>query len=623
MVQHLVEMRLQGPHLMRVSCSAAPHPALCSACMCRRVCLYQFLSVPRHRFMNPHVQGFFRTVLTYAVCCCICPGVAVVGAAAAPGAGAAVVEEEKDELDGAGQQKKKRKSGATFARSDWVKNTAYQFASRYGNAWVSKDASADLGEDGQKCVFTITPGSTDGDKGVVHCRLCQDFCADLRKLPHRPQETAFSKDGCKTGKTSELNGHLQSGFHRKAAELADPKPKPVTGTVPGSFDAVLLGAYLEVKVLHNMIKITYLICMAALPLSLFGVLCLMVRACGSAAMSVGKYLNRAMCKELLEAISEVVEDQLIDELSKSPTFGVAIDESTDVSSEKKLMVYISYLKNFEVHVKYLTLVKLPHSTAECNFDTLLSVLKDRGVDTKRITGFSSDGCNVMFGCNTGVATRLKEQQPYLLAAHCIAHKLALASADAAKSVSFVNNDLHKFFGNSPKKFDKLAAWQKELEQPSLKVLRFHAVRWLSRHNCVHNITRQYLAILSALEAESASDATAKALYDKMRVMKVALTLHHCCDILGRLSSLSKVFQSRTLIFSCIKGKVDGTTAWLKSTHQSDGNSVYGAAYEAFKAALEEEGSKYAEHMLGTVEDAEAAAVSLAAEFADAISMRHA
>ncbi len=52
-------------------------------------------------------------------------------------------------------------------------------------------------------------------------------------------------------------------------------------------------------------------------------------------------------------------------------------------------------------------------------------------------GFGSDGASVMTGRSTGVGTRLHQSNPYLIAIHCVVHRLALACAQAGEKVSYV------------------------------------------------------------------------------------------------------------------------------------------------------------------------------------------
>ena len=45
----------------------------------------------------------------------------------------------------------------------------------------------------------------------------------------------------------------------------------------------------------------------------------------------------------------------------------------------------------------------------------------------------------MIGTHSGVATLLKQNSPWLIANHCVAHRLALASAQAADEIPYLKN----------------------------------------------------------------------------------------------------------------------------------------------------------------------------------------
>lgn len=78
------------------------------------------------------------------------------------------------------------------------------------------------------------------------------------------------------------------------------------------------------------------------------------------------------------------------------------------------------------------------------------------------------------GAKKGVASRLKEQVPDLVAIHCVAHRLNLAVSQAAKSVKYLEKferylkNLFWFYQNSPKRSSSLKAIQNLLEVPELK-----------------------------------------------------------------------------------------------------------------------------------------------------------
>lgn len=49
-------------------------------------------------------------------------------------------------------------------------------------------------------------------------------------------------------------------------------------------------------------------------------------------------------------------------------------------------------------------------------------------------GFGSDGANVMSGEGKGVHGRLKEQNAHMVHIHCMAHRLALCTSQAANDI---------------------------------------------------------------------------------------------------------------------------------------------------------------------------------------------
>lgn len=53
------------------------------------------------------------------------------------------------------------------------------------------------------------------------------------------------------------------------------------------------------------------------------------------------------------AITSVIESTLLQEISASIYIGIMLDETCDISIDKKLVVYIRYLKDGKVQVAYV------------------------------------------------------------------------------------------------------------------------------------------------------------------------------------------------------------------------------------------------------------------------------
>jgi hypothetical protein len=62
------------------------------------------------------------------------------------------------------------------------------------------------------------------------------------------------------------------------------------------------------------------------------------------------------------------------------------------------------------------------------------VLTTKGVSLEKLCGITTDEASIMVGSRNGATTQLKRKNPFVLSAHCIAHRLALASSQAAYAV---------------------------------------------------------------------------------------------------------------------------------------------------------------------------------------------
>ena len=177
-------------------------------------------------------------------------------------------------------------------------------------------------------------------------------------------------------------------------------------------------------------------------------------------------------------------------MHKSPAIGLMCDESTDISVTKELILYARILSCGEVRAHFL---KINDGTAETIKNAILSYLEEANIPLFTITGFGSDGANVMVGSIIGVATRLKRLNPQLLSIHCINHRLALGTSQAAASVPYllrfeeVVTSIYKFYHTRQ---SGLAEIQSVLGDPQLKFKEPNAVRWLSHAlvKCLETIT---------------------------------------------------------------------------------------------------------------------------------------
>ncbi|KAI6653012.1 E3 SUMO-protein ligase [Oopsacas minuta] len=116
-------------------------------------------------------------------------------------------------------------------------------------------------------------------------------------------------------------------------------------------------------------------------------------------------------------------------------------------------------------------------------------------------GLGFDDTNTMSGHISGVQIRLKLHAPSSIYVHCRCHKLQLAALNAASEHTVVKRILGtlltiwKAFHFSPKKAEKLAEIQAELQAPEIKMQKPSDTRWLVRGRAVSVVRRRLPDVL--------------------------------------------------------------------------------------------------------------------------------
>ena len=188
-----------------------------------------------------------------------------------------------------------------------------------------------------------------------------------------------------------------------------------------------------------------------------------------------KYTSHMMIDDFLSVLSDCVEAAVLGDVHKSPCVGILCDESTDVANIKQLVVFVKYLVKGLPKTRFLTIASLTDGKAETIEQKLLEVCQACKISLSQIAGFGSDGASVMVGRSSGVATRLKSHNVEMISIHCGAHRLALASSQAADSITYLKwFDSHLialfyYFKNSAVREAALHQIQEVMDEPVLRL----------------------------------------------------------------------------------------------------------------------------------------------------------
>ena len=272
------------------------------------------------------------------------------------------------------------------------------------------------------------------------------------------------------------------------------------------------------------------------------------------------YTSRAAGEELQESIAEVVHENSVNKIKHADMFSVLVDESTDISVSKQMVVYVRIIdENFEPQTIFLKNITIsePRSDAQVLFNNLCSLLEQEGLSFSKLKGFGSDGAAVMVGRKSGVATKVKEKSPHCVNIHCMAHRFNLSTSQATKNIPVLKDfesilsDLYYYFGGSKSgnRASELQEIQKVLEHPQLKVKECHEIRWLAFYEAVFAVFRCWGSLITYFKQHD--DKKSKSFLEKLSDYKFVAIMYMFMDILPSVSQMSLILQKQDIDIAAI------------------------------------------------------------------------
>ena len=327
-------------------------------------------------------------------------------------------------------------------------------------------------------------------------------------------------------------------------------------------------------------------------------------------VGVDEYRTRLVAREFaVICLAEVLRDNILDDVRSSPAYTVGVDESTDISTVEEMVLYCWYLLNGVPVVRFLGLYGMPKADAATITTTIQEKLLAYGLDESKLFAFGSDGASVMTGCESGVGVRLRSNMPCLLYFHCLAHRLALSSKDAAGDIGFFENfdtTLHSistYFARAGLRKHNFIQIQEALGFDTVTgILKDVETRWLSKGASVDSIYNTLPALVE--EFQNSDSDVAKALLSAVTSLDFIGTLCFYKDILHRLNLLSKCFQADVIDFEVAADLVQGTRVSLEAFYincQRPGGTTLKGLIQQLQKVEEGETTLHYVHHRGTLD----------------------
>ena len=283
------------------------------------------------------------------------------------------------------------------------------------------------------------------------------------------------------------------------------------------------------------------------------------------------YKKPEILSEFEQCFENVIEKNLIVRINESPYLGIMLDETCDISVEKKLAIYIRFIENGKATVAFLGNRHITDCKASGIEEALVEFLVSKGICTEnleKVFGLGTDGAAVMTGRLNGLGAKLKRRNAELVQVHCVAHRLNLAVSQAGKHNEYCQayhskiHSLYDYYTNSQPRYDRLRELQVLLHGKAQQVTEPTSVRWLSVEACVKKVFTSYDAIVMSLEGEK--DPKAIGLFHFIANTLFLLVTALLIDVLTVIGILSLTFQKDSVDLSQIRHCLVSTTSTLEA-----------------------------------------------------------
>jgi len=134
----------------------------------------------------------------------------------------------------------------------------------------------------------------------------------------------------------------------------------------------------------------------------------------------------------------------------------------------------------------------------------------------------------------------------------------------------------KAFHYSPKKAEKLADIQAELNSPELKMLKPGDTRWLARERAVRAVRRCLPVIIKTFEEiyDETGDAEAHGIASLLTKYTTVACIYMLSDVLHTVAKLQGSLQGKEVDLACVPSMVKSTTQRLKELKENVNTSTW-------------------------------------------------
>jgi len=292
-----------------------------------------------------------------------------------------------------------------------------------------------------------------------------------------------------------------------------------------------------------------------------------------------KYFNctsRDFQNEIIALCADLIREEISKKVHETGFLAVIADEAKSSKTEQ-LSVCIRYSEGLQIKERFICFVDCSNSRDAAGIVSgIKEGLQSCGLKDIPIIAQAYDGAAVMSGHLSGVQQRIREEFPFAVYVHCMAHKLNLVLVESCtvnrdiKTCLNVIDKLYSLFAE-PSNHCRFLMMQKTLALKPKELVQQSDTRWACKYRCVYAVKSQYAAItrcLKEMEEEGEKwSVDASGLYNHMTSLRFITSLIVLEEVLRVVHVTHKRLQGASITMADAASAVNSLITHLQRSRE--------------------------------------------------------